>query len=89
MKSPRRPWSEVTAIKYTLIVSLIAVFITATVQTLGIHAGAAFLKRCVMPCHSVSRLKTRSRDGGATGSCQASRSASFASASLRGKLCIE
>ncbi len=42
MKSPRRPWSEVTASEYTLIASLIAVFIIATLQTVGIHAGAAF-----------------------------------------------
>ena len=42
MKSSRRPWSEVTAIEYALIASLIAVFIIATVQTLGARASAAF-----------------------------------------------
>ncbi len=42
MKPPRRPWSEVTAIEYALIASLIAVFIIATVQTFGAHASAAF-----------------------------------------------
>ena len=42
MKSSRRPWSEVTAIEYALIASLIAVFIVATFQTVGVHAGAIF-----------------------------------------------
>jgi Flp pilus assembly pilin Flp len=42
MKSPRRPWSEVTAIEYALIASLIAVFVIATIQTFGTRAGAAF-----------------------------------------------
>jgi Flp pilus assembly pilin Flp len=42
MKSSRRPWSEITAIEYALIASLIAVFIIATVQTVGIHPNGAF-----------------------------------------------
>jgi len=42
MKSSRRPWSEITAIEYALIASLIAVFIIATFQTVGIHASAGF-----------------------------------------------
>jgi Flp pilus assembly pilin Flp len=42
MKSSRRPWSEVTAIEYALIASLIAVFIVATFQTVGVHARALF-----------------------------------------------
>jgi Flp pilus assembly pilin Flp len=42
MKSSRRPWSEVTAIEYALIASLIAVFIVATFQTVGVHASAIF-----------------------------------------------
>jgi Flp pilus assembly pilin Flp len=42
MKPSRRRWSEVTAIEYALIASLIAVFILATVQTAGMRAGAGF-----------------------------------------------
>jgi Flp pilus assembly pilin Flp len=42
MKSSRRPWSEVTAIEYALIASLIAVFILAAVQTAGMHPISAF-----------------------------------------------
>ncbi|MBV8104955.1 MAG: Flp family type IVb pilin [Hyphomicrobiales bacterium] len=42
MKSSRRPWSEITAIEYALIASLIAVFIIAAIQTVGIHPNGAF-----------------------------------------------
>jgi len=41
-KASRRRWSEVTAIEYVLIASLIAVFIIAAVQTIGMHPAAAF-----------------------------------------------
>jgi Flp pilus assembly pilin Flp len=42
MKPTRRRWSEVTAIEYVLIASLIAVFVIAAVQTVGMHPAAAF-----------------------------------------------
>ena len=42
MKPSRRRWSELTAIEYVLIASLIAVFVIATLQTVGVDASAAF-----------------------------------------------
>jgi Flp pilus assembly pilin Flp len=42
MKPTRRRWSEVTAIEYVLIASLIAVFVIAAAQTVGMHPAAAF-----------------------------------------------
>jgi hypothetical protein len=41
-KPSRHRWSEVTAIEYVLIASLIAVFVIAVAQTFGMHAAAAF-----------------------------------------------
>ena len=41
-KPTRRRWSEVTAIEYALIASLIAVFILAAVQTMGMHPATGF-----------------------------------------------
>jgi hypothetical protein len=38
----RRPWSKITAIEAALIASLIAVFLLAAAQTMGLHAQAAF-----------------------------------------------
>jgi Flp pilus assembly pilin Flp len=42
MKSLRRRWSEVTAIEYALMVSLVAVFVVTLVQTLEMHAKTEF-----------------------------------------------